>query len=125
MPTSDIGIANSEDQHRLCRFWRAGNYLQRAVAPQPRECQAARQTAGCAAWAAKEPPMIGVALAQWLLDQDRHDRLGDTLGGEAELFEQLPRGGGLAEAIDSDDGPRAANVLVPEVGRPSLDSDAR
>ena len=69
--------------------------------------------------------MIGVALAEWLLDQDRHHRLGNTLGGEAEEFEQLRGRGGLPEAIDSDDGSRAPDVLMPEVGRSRLDSNAR
>ena len=69
--------------------------------------------------------MIGIALAGWLLDQHPHDRLGDPLGREAEQFEQLPRRGGLAEAIDSDDRPRAPDVLMPEVTRPRLDSNAR
>jgi hypothetical protein len=59
--------------------------------------------------------MIGVALAGWLLDQHPHDGRGDALGREAEQLEQLSRRGGLAEALDSDDGSRAPDVLVPEV----------
>jgi hypothetical protein len=69
--------------------------------------------------------MIGAALAGWLLDQYPHDRLGDPLGREAEQFEQLPRRGGLTEAIDSDDCSRAPDILVPEVRRPGFDSNAR
>jgi len=69
--------------------------------------------------------MIGVALAGWLLDQNPHDRLGDALGAEAEKLEQLPGRGGLTEAIDSDDGAGAPDILVPEIRRAGLDSNAR
>src|SRR6476620_5295086 len=71
------------------------------------------------------PHMIGIAIAEWLLDQQTHDRLGDALGRDAEQLEQLPRRGGLTEAIDADHGPRTPDVLVPEVRRPRLDSNAR
>lgn len=77
--------------------------------------------------------MIGVALAQWLMEDarvpssDQHlaNRLGDALGSEAEQLEQLTGRSGLAEAIDSNDRPRAADILVPKAGRPSLDRNAR
>ena len=79
----------------------------------------------CAAALAKELRMIGVALADWLLDQQPHDRLGDALGREAKQSEELSCRRGLSEAIDSDDGPCTPDVLVPEVRRPRLDSNAR
>lgn len=69
--------------------------------------------------------MIGVALADWLLDEHAHDRLGDALSREAEQLEEFPGRGGLTEAVDADDGPCAPDVLVPEVRRPRFDSDAR
>ncbi len=69
--------------------------------------------------------MIGIALADWLLNQHPHDRPGDVPGREAGQFEQLSRGSGLAEAIDADDSPRAPDILVPEVTRPRLDGNAR
>jgi len=69
--------------------------------------------------------MIGVALADWLLGQHRSDRRGDPLSREAEEFEQFAGGRGLAEAVNSDDSPRAPDVLVPEARGPRLDGDAR
>ena len=77
--------------------------------------------------------MIGVALAQWLVDDgpgaasDQHlaNRLGNTLGTEAEQLEQLAGRGGLAEAIDPHDGAGAPDVLVPKTGRPGLNRNTR
>jgi len=51
--------------------------------------------------------MIGVALAEWLLDQHPAEPLHDAPGPEAEQFEQPLRRGGLTEEIDSEDGRRA------------------
>jgi len=69
--------------------------------------------------------MIGIALADWLLNQQPHERLGERLDRGAEQFEQLSLRGGLTETVDSDDSPRAPDILVPEVTRPLLDSNAR
>lgn len=80
-----------------------------------------------------ETGMIGVALAQWLvedarlpsLDQHLANRLGNALGGKAEQLEQLTGRSGLPEAIDPDDRPGAADVLVPKTGRAGLNRNAR
>jgi len=79
------------------------------------ECESTRLTEHL------ETGMIGVALAQWLVEDvfesssDQHvaNRLGNTLGRQAEQLEQLAGRRGLAEAIDPNDGPGAADVLVP------------
>jgi hypothetical protein len=108
-------------------FPMGGASLEWAVALGLPECES---TSLEATWRLR---MIGVALAQWLMEDARvpsseqhlANRLGDAFSSEAEQLEQLTGRSGLAKAIDSNDRPRATDVLVPKTGRPGLDRNAR